>query len=68
MDASRDLGRLVLLVALALTFLFTVVGALAVVLWGTDGSRARLQDVLTALLPAETLLLGMAAGWYFAGQ
>ena len=65
--ASRDLGRLVLVVALAVAFVLTVVGALAGALWGSDASRARVKDVLTALLPTETMLLGAAVAWYFTG-
>lgn len=64
----RDFGRLVLVVALALAFVLTVAGAMAVALWGNDAARAQVKDVLGALLPAETLLLGVAVTWYFAGQ
>lgn len=54
--------------ALALAFVLTVAGAMAVALWGNDAARAQVKDVLGALLPAETLLLGVAVTWYFAGQ
>ncbi len=38
MVGSRDLERLVLVVALALAFVLTVAAALAVALWGDDAS------------------------------
>jgi F0F1-type ATP synthase assembly protein I len=65
---ERDLGRLVLAIVLGLAFLLTVVAALVVAIWGDDASRARVKEALTALLPTETLLLGAAVIWYFAGQ
>ena len=68
MSLSRDFGRLVLVVTLALAFVLTVVAALVVALWGDESSRVRVRDVLTTLLPTETLLLGAALTWYFAGQ
>jgi hypothetical protein len=67
-DATRALGRLVLVVAFGLAFLLTVAAALAGLLRGDDAARASLKDVLAALLPTETLLLGAAVVWYFAGR
>jgi hypothetical protein len=64
---GRDLGRLVLVVVFALAFLLTVAAALAAALWGNDASGTRSREVVTALLPTETLLLGAAVVWYFAG-
>jgi len=65
---SRDIGRLILVIVFALAFLVTVAGALGAALWGSDTSGARVGGVVTALLPTETLLLGAAVVWYFAGQ
>jgi hypothetical protein len=41
---------------------------MAILFWGDDAARAGLKDVLAALLPTETLLLGWAVVWYFAGR
>ena len=68
MAGSRDFGRLVLVIALALAFVLTVAAALGVALWGDAAAGARVKGVLDLLLPAETALLGAAVAWYFAGK
>ncbi len=65
---GRDFGRLILVVAFALAFLLTVAASLAAAVWGTDASGAGIGPVIAALLPTETLLLGAAVVWYFAGR
>jgi hypothetical protein len=65
---EKGVGRLVLVVVFGLAFLLTVLAVLADALWGSDASRAQIPEVVTALLPTETLLLGAAVVWYFVGR
>jgi len=65
---ERNIGRLILVAVFALAFLFTVAAALGGAIWGSDPSGSRIREVVAALLPTETLLLGAAVVWYFAGQ
>jgi hypothetical protein len=65
---ARDLGRLVLVVVFGLAFLLTVAAALAVLIWGDDVARTGIRDLVEALLPTETMLLGGAGVWYFSGR
>jgi predicted membrane protein len=60
------LDRFLLVAILSLAFLGTVTAALLAQFFCDRERRKEFRDLLNALLPVETALLGAAAAYYFA--
>lgn len=65
--SDEDVRMVLLILTFALLFI-TVTAAFFVAVWGSPESWDRVSQLLQAIIPVETLVLGAAVSYYFKSE
>lgn len=63
--SEMQLGRILMLLGAFGLFGVTLIASFCVAVWGSSDSWSRVTDLLNAIIPVETLIIGAAVSYYF---